>query len=200
MFSATFALAGTGKLPSEPLTVSVRPAMAGPVVGGGEEEIAWLEAAGLVAAGLVAAELLVLLLPDEHAAADTPTAHAARTSAAERYLFIGSPYFVPESARATRQSTSAHHRRRPARTWPAFTARPPIAARRGGTAIRFAAVSLRPVQIVWSNACEIGLPGAGAAAAARAQADPVRRRRGGLGRQGLGHRRRPLGAVLPGRL
>ena len=119
MFSATFALAGTGKLPSEPLTVRVRLAMAGPVVGGGEEETAWLEAAGLVAA-----ELLVLLLPDEHAAADMPTAHAARTSAAERYLFIGSPYFVPESARATRQSTGAHHRRRPARTWPAFAARP----------------------------------------------------------------------------
>ena len=94
MFSATVALAGTGKPPSEPLTVSVRLAMGGPVVGGGEE-MTWLEAAGLVAA-----ELLVLLLfPDEHAAADMPTAHAARTSAAERYLFIGSPNVVPESAR-----------------------------------------------------------------------------------------------------
>ena len=47
---------------------------------------------------------------------------------------------------------------------------------------------------------ELRLPGARAAAAARAQADPVRRRRGGLGHQGLGQRRRPVGAVLPGRL
>jgi hypothetical protein len=46
----------------------------------------------LDAAGLLAAELAVLL-EDEHAAADMPAAQVARVSAAERYLFIGSPCF-----------------------------------------------------------------------------------------------------------
>ena len=58
--------------------------------------------------------------------------------------------------------------------------------------------ALRSVSL--NDACAVGLLPARAAAPARAQADPVRRRRAEQRRQGLGRRRRPLGAYVPGRL
>jgi hypothetical protein len=105
VFSATLAPAGTTKLPSDPLTVMFLLAMAGPVVGGGEDVIP------LEAAELDAPALAVLLAPpvdelaaeelaaDEQAATDKLAAHAARASAAERYFIIRSPY---RSSRSTR--------------------------------------------------------------------------------------------------
>src|SRR6516165_6971029 len=89
MFSPTFAAAGIGKVPSARLTVSMRPGMGAPVVGGADEDRPWpaaaeLEAPGPEAAGLAAG------VPAEHAATARLAAQAARASAAERYLFIGS--------------------------------------------------------------------------------------------------------------
>src|SRR6516162_858432 len=87
MFSPTFALAGTGKAPSAPLIVSMRPGMGAPVVGGADENTGRAEALELEAGGLEAAELAVGV-PAEHAATVRLAAVAARASAAERYLFI----------------------------------------------------------------------------------------------------------------
>src|SRR6266496_3968118 len=86
-FSATFALAGIGKLPNSPLTLIVRLAMAG---------AAWLTEAEaedeaedeLRAAGLVAA-VLAVVIPAVHAVSDRLAAHAVRATAAGRYVFMG---------------------------------------------------------------------------------------------------------------
>jgi hypothetical protein len=103
MFSPTFAAAGIGKVPSARLTVSMRPGMGGPVVGGADEDRPWpaaagLDAAGLDAAGLEAAGLeaagLAAGVPAEHAATARLAAQAARASAAGRCMFIGSPHSV----------------------------------------------------------------------------------------------------------
>src|SRR5580698_965060 len=106
MFSATFAAAGTGKLPSAPLTVIVRPAIGGPEVGGADDEPAdapWLgapelEVPELEVPELVAAEVAELVVdepadgvPAEHAATVRLAAQAARASAAGRCLFIAFP-------------------------------------------------------------------------------------------------------------
>jgi hypothetical protein len=87
-FSTTFALAGIGKLPNSPLTLIVRLARAG---------AAWLAEAEAEAdadaddepraAGLVAA-VLAVVIPAAHAVSDR-AAHAVRTTAAERYVFMG---------------------------------------------------------------------------------------------------------------
>ncbi|HEY1002974.1 MAG TPA: hypothetical protein VGD83_25350 [Streptosporangiaceae bacterium] len=86
-FSATFALAGIGKLPNSPLTVIVRLARAG---------AAWLTEAEaeaedeLRAAGLVAA-VLAVVVPAVHAVSDRLAAHAVRATAAERVRIHGLP-------------------------------------------------------------------------------------------------------------
>ena len=54
--------------------------------------------------------------------------------------------------------------------------------------------------VACNDARAVGIPPARAAAPAGPQADPVRRRRAELGRQGLGRGRRPLGADVSGRL
>jgi hypothetical protein len=92
MFSATFAEAGTGKVPSDILTVSERLGMGAPVDGAGAEEAAF-DVAVLVLAAPVPAELAAGL-PDEHAATDRPAAQLARASATVWYLFIAFLYSV----------------------------------------------------------------------------------------------------------
>ena len=91
MFSATFAPAGTGKLPTSPATVIVRLAKAGlaeaEVEDDADAEAAAEDEPG--AAGLVVV-VLAVVVPAAHAASDRLAAHAARAAAAERYLFIGS--------------------------------------------------------------------------------------------------------------
>src|ERR1700759_5261899 len=90
MFSATFAPAGTGKLPTSPATVIVRLASAGlaeaeaeadaDAEGGAEDEPG--------AAGLVVVVVPTVVVPAAHATSDRLAAHAVRAAAAERYLFI----------------------------------------------------------------------------------------------------------------
>src|SRR6516165_10434753 len=87
MFSPTFAVAGTGKVPSVPLTVSMRPGIGAPVVGGADEDTPWSAPVELGAAELEAAELAVGV-PAEHPVTARLAAAAARASAAERNLFI----------------------------------------------------------------------------------------------------------------
>ena len=86
MFSATFAPAGTGKLPTSPATVIVR--LAGRARRGrgrGDAEADAEDEPG--AAGLVVV-VLAVVVPVAHAASDRLAAHAVRAAAAERYLFI----------------------------------------------------------------------------------------------------------------
>src|SRR5580704_13935849 len=97
-FSATFAPAGTGKLPSDPLIAIVRPELAGVDVDLATDAL-WLDAGALVAGAVVAgaAVLLAVVMPAVHAATDTLAAQQARASAVERYLFIGFLYSVRKS-------------------------------------------------------------------------------------------------------
>jgi hypothetical protein len=112
MFSPIFAAAGTGKLPIFPLIWSVRPAIAGPVVGTADDTIGTgllLDEAEL-AAGELAVDELADGVPAEHAATDKLAAQAVRASAAERYFFIGFLHSVHKSqvptlnARPTRRA------------------------------------------------------------------------------------------------
>jgi hypothetical protein len=99
MFSPIFAAAGTGKLPIFPLIWSVRPAIAGPVVGTADDTIGTgllLDEAELAAGELEVAELADGV-PAEHAATDKLAAQAVRASAAERYFFIGFLHSVHKS-------------------------------------------------------------------------------------------------------
>ena len=87
IFSATFAPAGTGKLPTSPATLIVRPARAGlaEAEDGAEDGDDAEDEPG--AAGLVVI-VLAVVFPAVHAASDRLAAHAVRAAAAERYLFI----------------------------------------------------------------------------------------------------------------
>jgi hypothetical protein len=89
MFSTTFAPAGTGKLRSDPLIVSVRPrtGTTGPDADAGEDTDT------LGAAEPVLDELAVVD-PAEHATTDRHAAQVTRASAAERYVFIGFLHLV----------------------------------------------------------------------------------------------------------
>jgi hypothetical protein len=110
--------------------------MDGPDVGTADDTTGaalWLDAAELVAAELVAAELADGV-PAEHAATDRPAAQVARTSAAERYLFIA---FLHSVQKLQVLSLNALQTRRAA-----FD-------RKLRRAIRCAAVSPRPVQILY---------------------------------------------------
>jgi hypothetical protein len=121
MFSATFAAAGTGKLPSAPLTVIVRPAIGGPEVGGADDTPAdapWLGAPVLGAPELVAAEVAELVadepadgVPAEHAATVRLAAQAARASAAGRCLFIAFPSLGRKSQVPTLNASPARRAR-----------------------------------------------------------------------------------------
>ena len=85
MFSVTFAPAGTGKRPTDPVTVIMRPEGARLDAAAAADAL-WLGAgalvAGLLAAG--AAVVLAVVMPAVHAATDTLAAQQARASAAER--------------------------------------------------------------------------------------------------------------------
>ena len=114
------------------------PAIGGPVVGTGDDITGGLlDVAEPVAAGLAVDELADGV-PAEHAATDRPAAQVARTSAAERYLFIAFLHSVQKSqvpslnAPPTRRARFARERPR---------------------AIRCAAVSPRPVRIMYLDAC-----------------------------------------------
>src|SRR5580704_10237929 len=85
IFSATFAPAGTGKLPTSPPTVIVRLARAGLAEAEAEDGDDASDEPG--AAGLVVVVLAVVLAA-VHAASDRLAAHAVRAAAAERYLSI----------------------------------------------------------------------------------------------------------------
>src|SRR5215472_15891667 len=120
MFSPTLAAAGTGKAPSVPWIVSVRPGMGAPVVGGADDVTGRAEALEPEAAGLEAAELAVGV-PAEHAATVRLAAVAARASAAERNLFIAFLHSVGTSpvptldappTKLARFAASPWHRRR----------------------------------------------------------------------------------------
>src|SRR5580704_19214107 len=135
MFSPTFAAFGTGKLPIFPLIVSMVPAMAGPVVGTADDitgGLLGLDVAEPVAAGLVVDELADGV-PAEQAATDRPAAQVARTSAAERLLFIAFLHSVRESQVPSLNAPTIRRAR--------FDREPP-------RAIRCAAVSPRPVRIM----------------------------------------------------
>ena len=80
-FSATFAPAGSGKLPASPLSLIVRLARAGLADAEADAD------AEFAAAGLVVV-VLAVVIPEVHAASDRLAAHAVRAAAAERYLFI----------------------------------------------------------------------------------------------------------------
>ena len=131
MFSATFAAAGTGKVPSDILVASERPGMGAPVDGGAERDTIWL------GASVLALDELADGVPAEHAATDRLAAQAAKASAAERYLFIGFLHSVHKSQVPTLNALPA--RRAPFR-------------RKRRRAIRYAAISPRPVQILFLDA------------------------------------------------
>ena len=88
MFWAIFAPAGTGKLPTGPLTWIVRVATAR--LAEAEAEAEAEDPLRLGAAGLVVA-VLGVVIPAVHAASDRPAAQAARATAAGRYLLMGFP-------------------------------------------------------------------------------------------------------------
>jgi hypothetical protein len=114
--------------------------MGAPVVGTGAETIAdalWLGEAELVPAGLVLAELAAGV-PDEHAARDRLAAQAARASAAERYLFIRFLYWVHKSQVPTLNAPTIRRARFDREPW---------------QALRCAALSPRPVRLIYLNAC-----------------------------------------------
>src|SRR5580704_12377482 len=94
MFSVTFAPAGTGKRPTDPVTVIMRPEGARLDAAAAADAL-WLGAGALVAGLLVAGAAVVM--PAVHAATDTLAAQQARASAVERYLFIGFLYSVRKS-------------------------------------------------------------------------------------------------------
>src|SRR5437899_1450581 len=87
MFSATFAPAGTGKLPTSPATLIVRLARAGFAEAEVEDDTEDDAEDEPGAAGLVVV-VLAVVVPAAHAASDRLAAHAVRAAAAERYLFI----------------------------------------------------------------------------------------------------------------
>jgi hypothetical protein len=97
--------------------------------------VLWLDAAGLAVDEL---DELADGVPAEQAATDRPAAQVARTSAAERYLFIAFLYSVQKSqvpslnALPTRRTRFGRERPR---------------------AIRCAAVSPRSVRIMYLDAC-----------------------------------------------
>jgi hypothetical protein len=89
IFSSTFAPDGTGKVPIDAFTLTVRPGL--DELNGLLDGLIEADAAGeaedpvdLEAAGLDAATVI----PAEHAASDRPAAQVAKGSAAQRYLFI----------------------------------------------------------------------------------------------------------------
>jgi hypothetical protein len=114
------------------------PAMGGPVVGTGDDITGGLlDVAEPVAAGLEVDELADEV-PAEHAATDRPAAQLARTSAIGRCLFIAFLHSVRKSqvpslnAPTSKRARFDHERLR---------------------AIRCAAVSPRPVRIMYLDAC-----------------------------------------------
>ena len=152
MFSTTFAEAGTGKLPSFPLTTSMRLAMGAPVDGGAVETTPWLGVSVLVLAELAVG------VPAEHAATARLAAQVASASAAERYLFIAVLHSVPKSQVLTLDARPAGQGRfgaspaslRHERDRGHVLGPEPLLRR----AIRFAAaVPPRPVQIIYLDAC-----------------------------------------------
>jgi hypothetical protein len=120
--------------------VIILPAIGGPDVGTADDTTG--TALGLELAGELAGELAVDELADgvpaEHAATDRPAAQAARTSAVERYLFIAFLYSVQKSQVLSLNAPTIRRDR--------FDREPP-------RAIRSAAVPLRPVRIMYLDAC-----------------------------------------------
>jgi len=100
-FSATFAPAGTGKLPTAPPTRIVRVSKLAEAEAEAEaEDPLRLEAAGLVVV------VLTVVVPAVHAASDRLAAQAARVTAAGRYLFMVSLGGVCVTADAAPGSTA----------------------------------------------------------------------------------------------
>src|SRR6266704_6350804 len=115
MFSATFAPAGTGKLPTSPLTWIMRPAAARLAEAEAEDPLR-LGAAGLVVA------VLAVVIPAVHAASDRLAAQAARATAAGRYLFMGFLRRCLSHSRRRARRHSAKPRRAPCQAYREFVA------------------------------------------------------------------------------
>src|SRR5712691_8905488 len=119
MFSATFAPAGTGKLPTWPLTWIMRPAAAR--LAEAEAEAEAEDPLRLGAAGLVVA-VLAVVIPAVHAASDRLAAQAARATAAGRYLFMGFLRRCLSHSRCRARRHSAKPRRAPCQAYREFVA------------------------------------------------------------------------------
>ncbi len=133
-----------------------------------------------------------------------PVPHAA----SERVNSRRGPAVGPRSRAGTCPYTPRHGRSRGPRRVPGAKAPGP-----GSTAVRLLLRVTPPsrrraeraavpnvVRVPGTHDCRIGLPTPGGSPPARPEADPVRRRRAQLDRQGLGRLRRPLGAHVPRRL
>src|SRR5581483_11286866 len=163
-FSATFAPVGSGKLPTPPSTWIVRLA----AVRAADGEVAAAAVALRLEPAGPAVAVLAVVIPAEHAASDRHAAQAARAAATFRYVFTALNLRWRVAGRMAIVSQACNTGPNPG------TAPVSGAARPGSRRPRPRAT--RVVRLVCFDACRIRVPGARAAAAQRAQADPVRRR------------------------